>query len=447
MNSRRIDAFNVLLLVALCLRIVSAPTANLSYFLVALVALFSRSLAIQALVMSWVFSMINPGLAPEASSGAIGRYAILLAAAFSVLIRSSIVQVRPLTACTLLLGLFLVFHSIVFSPVLDVSMLKAISWSLAMATIVSAWFGLDAGERERLSSLLFWGLVSLLLLSLPLLMLPAIGYLRNGTGFQGVLNHPQAFGPTMAILGVWAGSRIFAHSRPPWSLLSIFIGCFVMIVLSEARTAGLAMVLGLGGALFITPALAGRAISSVLPGVRSKRFVGFLVLIGILALASGPLIAEKVVGYIFSKSGRQESTSILDAYETSRGGLIEKMASNISARPLEGIGFGMASIPSELVVVRDPVFGLPVSAAVEKGVLPLAIVEEIGVVGFGVVLLWVLALLRMSARAGVAPVAVCLTALFLNMGEATLFSPGGLGLLMLIMLGWAASSSLEGEAR
>jgi len=123
------------------------------------------------------------------------------------------------------------------------------------------------------------------------------------------------------------------------------------------------------------------------------------------------------------------------------------MASNISARPLEGIGFGMASIPSELVVVRDPVFGLPVSAAVEKGVLPLAIVEEIGVVGFGVVLLWVLALLRMSARAGVAPVAVCLTALFLNMGEATLFSPGGLGLLMLIMLGWAASSSLEGEAR
>ena len=57
-------------------------------------------------------------------------------------------------------------------------------------------------------------------------------------------------------------------------------------------------------------------------------------------------------------------------------------------------------------------------------------------------------LMRRSARGGLVPVTVGLTALLMNMGEATLFSPGGMGLLSLILLGWAfASSQARGRAR
>src|SRR5690606_11413311 len=104
------------------------------------------------------------------------------------------------TTMTILLGLFFIVHAVLFSSVVDVSVLKAVSWTLAMATLIAAWRGLNDEERIALADRVFRGLTLLMIVSLPLLVLP-VGYLRNGTGFQGVLNHPQAFGPTMALLG------------------------------------------------------------------------------------------------------------------------------------------------------------------------------------------------------------------------------------------------------
>lgn len=88
-------------------------------------------------------------------------------------------------------------------------------------------------------------------------------------------------------------------------------------------------------------------------------------------------------------------------------------------------------------VKRDPVLGLPTGASIEKGVAPLMVLEEVGVLGALFVALWLLRLLRSAARSGLAPFAVCMTVLLLNMGEATLFSAGGMGLLPMILLGWA----------
>jgi hypothetical protein len=60
--------------------------------------------------------------------------------------------------------------------------------------------------------------------------------------------------------------------------------------------------------------------------------------------------------------------------------------------------------------------------------------------------LWVLMLLRGSSRGGLAPFAVCLTALLLNLGENTLFSPGGFGLLPIVLFGWAYASGISTQA-
>lgn len=438
----------VFVLVAVAMRVASTPTANLSYLLLAAYALLGRSQAIQALALSWLFSMLSPGISAEATQASLGRYAVLLGVAASVLLRSLMqrdgTRIRPVTLATLMLGLFFIVHSLVFSPMADVSVLKAVSWTVAMCTIMAAWAKLNLAQREALAGQIFGGLVVLMLVSLPLLAFP-LGYLKNGTGFQGVMGQPQAFGPTMALLGAWAAGRILGEKRPPWLMVVLAGVCLVLVVLSEARTAGFALVLGVGIAMLVAPGFSGRSVRVVLPGLRSKR----LYLLGGLVLAAMVVAGAKlegVVTYYISKSGRADDSTLLAAYEGSRGAKMAEMWANIQDRPLVGIGFGIASDPSSMGVERDPFLGLPTSASIEKGVLPLAVLEEVGFFGFIAVAAWVLMLLRRSSRGGIAPVAVGLTALLTNMGESTLFSPGGLGLLLMILLGWAFACG-QGQRR
>jgi hypothetical protein len=429
------------LAVALALRLASAPTADLSYAVIAAYAFLGRPHAIRALAMSWLFGILSPGIAPEAAGAALGRYAVLFAAAASVFAHSAVqspsLRLRGFTLATLLLGLFLVVHSLLLSPIADVSLLKSVSWTLAMVTIVSAWSGLSPGSRRRLEGQLFGGIVLVLLVSLPLVALP-VGYLTNGTGFQGILNHPQAFGPTMALLGAWAAARMFGEEKPGWLLVGLAGTCLAMVLLSEARTAGLALVGGVALAIIVAPAVAGRSVADMLPGLRSARVWTVLgaVLLGGLVLA--PQIAG-MVGHYMTKSGRAGGSGFAELYDGSRGRIIAAMRDNIAEHPLAGIGFGIASEPETMEVSRDPVFGLPIGASIEKGVVPLMVVEEVGIVGAALVAFWLMWLLRSAARGGVAAFAVCLTALLTNMGEATLFSPGGLGLLLLLLLGWAGA--------
>ncbi|RST85170.1 hypothetical protein EJC49_16970 [Aquibium carbonis] len=431
------------LLAALMLRIASGPTADLSYVALAAYALAGRPHALRALAMSWLFSMISTGIAPDAAYAAIGRYAVLGGAALSMLVHGGLFKGSPrgggMVLATILLGLFLVLHSYFISPMVDVSVLKAVSWAVATTTILSAWTGLTPAERDRAARELFGFLVLVLLVSLPLLVLP-LGYLRNGTGFQGVLNHPQAFGPTMALLGAWAAARLLGEPRPSWSSVGLLGLCLFAVLASEARTAGFAMVLGIAISMFAAPGFSGQPIRRLLPGLRSTRLwtAFFAALLAGLVLA--PLIADRV-GHYITKSGRAGSGSIFEVYDRSRGRLINQMTENIIKRPLTGNGFGIASEPALMQVKRDPILGLPIGASIEKGVLPLAIIEEVGISGALLVVTWFFSLMRNAGRGGIAPFAVGLTAIILNFGEATLFSAGGLGLLLLLLLGWGGTSA------
>lgn len=214
----------------------------------------------------------------------------------------------------------------------------------------------------------------------------------------------------------------------------------VYIMASETRTAGLAMAIGLCLAITSVPLLSGKRISSTLPGLRSRRvwcMTGIALFLGVIF---APQIGDKL-NYYISKSGRAGSVeSIAEAYEKSRGGLIDTIYSNIQENPLTGIGFGIASDPELMVVERDSLLGLPVGAAVEKGVLPLVVIEELGIPGAFLVFAWILWILRKAAISGVISIALIGTIILINMGESIFFSPGGLGMLILIMFTWAASN-------
>ena len=433
---------------AIVLRLASESTADASYLVLAAYAFFGRASLIRALALSWFFTMISSGIAPDANMAVVGRYVVLFAAAVSAMIYSGFgirhLKVQPFTMLTVVLGLAIIAHAFFFSPMLTVSVLKAASWTLAMATSVSAWCGLSDRQREALSRQLFGGLIAILVVSVPLAA-SSLGFLRNGSGFQGILNHPQVFGPTMALLGAWAMARVLGETRAPWWLLGVAGAAFAGTLMSEARTAGLAVMLAVGLSVLFGPGLSGQSIGRMVPGLRSARVWAVIFAASLAGVAMAPTIASTVEHFI-TKSGRVEATGLLDAYDRSRGRLMDRMLENISARPVTGIGFGIASDPMTMEVTRDPVLGLPIGAAIEKGVVPLMVLEELGVFGAIFVGFWTFRLLRGSARGGLGPMAVCLTGLLLNMAEATLFSPGGFGLLLLVLFGWAYASG-QAKAR
>ena len=396
------------------------------------------------LLLSWLCTMLTPAIAPPPSFGAIGRYVVLMGASLSALLWSGFgrrhCKVQLLTLVTLLLGGSIILHSTMISPIPDVSLLKAVSWTISVTTLLSAWGGMGDTERQQTTAFIFMVLVVLAVTSLPLLAFNSIGRLRNATGFQGWLNHPQAFGPAMGILAGWAVSLFLAQSRPDLKLALIAGISMVFVILSEARTGAAAFVFGLFFGAGAISLLTGLNPLRIFPSLRSVR-LWVCVFVLVLALIPSMEAVLTSLEYFISKSGRAGvNMSLREAYNVSRGPLIEIMLSNIESNPLFGIGFGISSDPTTMVIERDPFLGLPTSATVEKGVVPVMVVEELGIPLGITVVGWLFLIVRRAARGGFEPLVILLTMLALNMGEAILFSPGGQGLLILILLTWAATA-------
>jgi len=427
---------NWILILAVLARLASPATADFSYLVLAGYALLGRRQVIQALLLSWLFTMINSGLAPDAAYSAIGRYLVLSSAFLSVVLRGGFSNQDRFFWFTIALGGFFILHAVVISPMPDVSILKAMAWTIVMITLLAAWSGLNHLQRARMQQWLFGFLVLVTVMSLPFLAVSEIGYAKNGSGFQGMLNHPQAFGTIMAVIGALVMGRLLSQKRPSWKFLAMTLVCIVLIVLSEARTAGMALILALGVSVVFILTFSGQSIRSAMPVLQSKRFIVLaLLLLVFLTVPGSPL--RSVVNDYMGKS--TDVDNLWSAYQASRAVLFEPMITNISESPILGIGFGIASDSTAMNVVRDPLFGIAISAPIEKGVMPLAILEEVGVVGFILVAIWILFLLRHAAANGITPFLVSTTVLLINLGESTLFSPGGMGMFMLILLNFAVT--------
>ena len=425
--------------IALGLRMSGGALAQLSYATVALYALGGWAHVVRSLWLSWLLMMLNTGLVPESSASSLGRYVVLAGAVVSIVARWHAQRTRARARVTALwatlgLGAAIAVHSLLFSSVVDVSVLKTAAWTAAAAALCVAWSAMPLSERRRTEEHIYAGLVATAVLSVPLVV-AGPGYLRNGTGFQGVLNHPQAFGPTMAILGAWQLAKILSLGAT-WLRLAGVALTLGFVAMSESRTGLFALALG------ILVGVAGSQWKAVHGGSARRVRIGVLAIASVL-LAT-PFAADSMWGFLQKRSS---SATVIDMYDASRGRLMRAMLANIEQRPIVGIGFGVASEASAMVVARDEMFGLPVGAAIEKGVLPLAIVEEVGVLGAVAVVAWLFVVMRGAMRGGVAAGAVSWTAVLTNLGESTLFSPGGLGLLVLMVVLWSATSVDGAEAR
>ncbi|MBO6556986.1 MAG: O-antigen ligase family protein [Pseudomonadales bacterium] len=427
---------------AVLMRIASSPSADISYLLVALYALQGRLQAVQALVLSWLFSSLNPLFAPTALLESAGRFLILGAAAMSVIINKKKTEPSPIEReiwnITILLSFFLVSHSIFFSQMPEVSVLKSLSWFLAIAVVLSCCFSMQASKRNLLGSQIYFLLCSILAASFIYSAVDPVSALIPRTSLlRGIMVHSQSFGLAMAILGGWSISLVLTSRKFAWVHLGVSALACLAVFASGTRTALLAMTLGVITAILLLAPKWNLKLGKVFPGLRSPQVAFLIILSPVAMILAGPSIQQEIESFL-AKGTMQEST-VIEAYTISRGSLIDAMVSNIREQPYSGIGFGIASVPKLMDVKRDPIFDLPISAAVEKGVLPLAVLEELGIFGFLLFIYWLYLVFTRCMTMGAISVTLISIILLTNLGESILFSAGGMGLLSLILLGLAAT--------
>ena len=420
-------------LLAIILRLIPS-TADFSYLILAGYALLGRQQIIEALLLSWLFSMISPKIIPFAEYESFFRYIIILACFFSILLRANFKKVHKLTFVTFGLGIFLILHAVFFSQVPIISFLKALNWIFVIVILLLAWQGMDSLEYEDTKKWTKRFLLIILLLSIPTLLIPKIGFSVNSRYFSGILNHPQAFGMTATILGAIFIGQLSAQNRPTLLPVIITIICISLTIISGSRTAGLALLLAVIISSLLFPILTIRKIKSLFNFKKNKFLIIIIFLLLIIILS--PFIFD-LISIFMTKTNQSTVDNIMDAFIKSREVLYIPMIDNILESPLRGIGFGLAS---DLTNMDIKYFrSIPVSAPIEKGVLPLAILEEVGVFGFIFIIIWILLLVRYSIANGFSDTIVLLTILLFNLGEAGLFSPNGYGMLYLVILALATT--------
>jgi hypothetical protein len=415
----------------------------LSFVLLAGWALAGRRQALQALSVSGLIVLLNPGLFPDQTSGSFMKWLVLILAASRILL-ASIARPRRLPPSVIWLTLFAITAGVssrVMSYDFAVSAFKLAAFYLAILAVLLA-FHSSADLKYHWQSWLFTLFVVVLVSGLPLLVLK-VGYFRNNQGFQGILNHPQAYGVffaplTAMAIGIWLerGRRLHAVA------LVALVGGLTLLS-SQARTAVFAMLLSFLCTM-LTAVLRRRDWLASMSGPWRK----WTSLTVMLAMAAGlvsqsGLLERGTLGFL------EKGNDALDAsggLRQARGRLMDMSWSNFLDHPILGIGFGLASDPSSFEVERHPILGIPVGASTEKGFMPTAVLEEDGIVGTIVLLLLLASLaLPIIRRGSVAHSLLFWTCLFTNFGEMCFFAMGGLGLHIWLMMGFASACSVEIE--
>jgi hypothetical protein len=415
-------------LLAIILRLIPL-TADFSYLILAGYALLGRRQIIEALLLSWLFSMLSPKIIPFAGYESFFRYIIILACLFSILLRANFKKFHKLTFFTFGLGTFLILHSISFSQVPTISFLKALNWTLVIVILFLAWKGMDSLEYEDTKKWIKSFLLIILLLSIPTLLVSKIGFSVNNRYFSGILNHPQTLGMTAAAAGAIYIGQIFFKNKIKLFSVVIIIFCISLILVSGSRTAGGALFSAVIISSLLFPIVIIRKIKSLANFNKNKLIITLISFLLIIILI--PSIFD-LTNIFITKTEKVTVDSIISAFKTSRAVLYEPIINNIIENPIKGIGFGLASDWSFMDIKYFK--GIPVSAPIEKGVLPLAVLEEVGVFGLIFFIIWILLLVRCSIANSFPDTIVLLTILLFNLGEAGLFSANGYGMLYLVMI-------------
>lgn len=427
------DSFWRLAILVLVLRVLPAPAGFLAYVIVMLYGLRGGRHAIEAILLSWYLTLANAAIFGEVIGGTIGRFMVIFGVAAAVMMKQKARRGGAEVQATVVLGAFILLHSLLFSSVTTISFLKGIMWSLSVLSMVIAFNSLSEDEFRITEQHIYSFLALLVFLCIPTYMLLPEATMPGYSYLRGMLSHSQATGVLASLVAVWAFSRIIdGQHGTSREFLILGLG-LVTAFLSGSRTGLLSVVLCAIGITLMASYQGRRPLQHLIKGASNPLVTFGLAAMFVAAILNSGTLMNSLSDFL-DKNSRAESLAA--AFDDSRGNLVETMMENIREDPLVGIGFGIASNPREMIV--EEMGGIPISAVVEKGVTYLAVWEELGLLGVILFIYWVLAVLSKAKSADLAQLGLLLCILFQNVAEASLFSAGGNGLLQILLIGYAS---------
>lgn len=393
-------------------------------------ALVSPKLAVQALMVATLVAYGNGYIIKPAPMGGVLLRLVLLAAVLRVLPTIRGADLRLLWPIWLF-SLVEALTSIQTSPAVSISLMKVMEFICGITAVLVAY---NHVRPSQLAGLQRWVItVSLTVVGLSALTLlkPGVGLGSDG-GLQGLLNQPQALGIFMAPFAAWfiAGTLLMRRQATRLDVW-IALALMVLIVLSKARTAGFGAAIGVVVVL-VSRALGRRRIGQAALGrpVLICALAGLV--IGMLAVSTG-VVSTVVDGYLY-KGSLGHAKDLNQAFYVSRGGGAADEWSDFLHQPLLGNGFGVypdGHFPSGV----QRFYGIPISAPIEKGFLPTAILQEGGALG-GVLLILIIGSLsrRTWRNTDLRWRAMFVACLGINVGECVFMSPGGIGMFDWLLL-------------
>lgn len=400
--------------------------------------------SIQALMVLFLLLFLNPGLFPLPSSISSLRWLVIFGAFGRTIwdsMMNSATSPRRLLGPIALYSVTILLLALLVSYEPLISVLKITAFAVGAITIVTSFHR----TRHLATYWISWFVTLFLFIvtvSLPLYG-TGYGYLKNGYSFQGILDHPQAYGPFAApITAFLMGVYLFQDRVSRVVKIGVALG-WLAIITSDARTALLSIVLG----LLITVAYIAGSRREWLPILvrslsRTSTVLALLAILAITALKWNSLVDSTSEFLLKGKTDMSVSESLQEA----RTSAVTKSFANFKAAPLTGIGFGVDSDLNN-ARVETGMFGLPAGAPVEKGFIFTAVLEETGLIG-ALFFLWLLvSIIRPIWSSNNIPVYLLLmTGLLINVGEMVFFSIGGPGIYFWVQVGLSYCLVQQGNA-
>lgn len=407
---------------------INAQMFTIVFGLLCLFALSGKEQAIKALSLVAMSKFLNPGIYAFSPETGVLIWLVFFSAS-SILIFSSsakFTKVIPLLIFSFVVGVLSVFFSV--QP--DISLMKITVFTVGVMAIILGYSSLNEEQFNRLYIWFFSIFTVVIILSLPTFLFPDIAYNRNAAGFQGILNHPQVFGAILAPITTWfLATLLFEKNTKKITLnLIISISLIVLMILSQTRTSIVAVFLSLF-TVFILVFLKKKYFPKAFSG-RALVMGVFLAIVVVIAAFSSSVVQDSLTGFIFKRGATN-----LDEAVSSRSGGIASQLHYFTESPIGGHGFGV--YPWGVTPMRITYFqGIPISASVEKGFLPTAILEEVGVIGATLFIIFIYYLYKQAVMSkDVKLLALFFVCLFINVGEMVIFSVSGVGLFYWLLIG------------
>lgn len=257
------------------------------------------------------------------------------------------------------------------------------------------------------------------------------GRILAGSSFNGAFGHPNvhAIYGTMFITFLATVGLLGAY-RQRWLVLPMMACWATFIAWSASRTAFLSTAAGILILIVAAKPARNRLGWRMRPRVSRGALIGLLTLAVVLGLfldVATDNSLGKALSSFMAKGGTSKSATgykelNIEKIMQSRQALIDFSWNNFLDSPFFGIGFGVAKTE---VFRRTATY---LTAPAEKGFLPTAILEEGGLIGTAAFVIFLGLFCRELVRQrNVAGLVTFLAFLVTNLGEMTLFAPGGAG--------------------